>query len=266
MKINFIGLSSFLIENDAGFRLLVDPFNDAPEWRLGPRFPTHFNGKPFGANIVLMSEPDADHAYTPGGWLQEAPPTKPNSNPFPKIDLRGTVVYEWNGDVNIAWQYTIDGIRCAHFADNAHELTKEQLDEIGHPDVIFISAPKADSEASMVATRKNIELLQPKVVVWAHHLAPKEMPDITHTEALRAFFLDYFSKYANTNTSGGKEGGFKPEGFMPLCTVLENAWTLNKELNGRTLSDTSFEVTAATLQQVTDKPDGVLFLRMLSAE
>jgi len=36
MKITYFGLSSFLIENDKGYRVLVDPFNDSPEWTLGP--------------------------------------------------------------------------------------------------------------------------------------------------------------------------------------------------------------------------------------
>ncbi len=62
MKIHFIGLSSFLIENNSSYRILIDPFNNAPEWSLGLSFPDTFDGKPLGANIVLMSEPDADHA------------------------------------------------------------------------------------------------------------------------------------------------------------------------------------------------------------
>jgi hypothetical protein len=103
MTITYVGLSCFLIENKHGYRIVVDPFNDSSEWTLGPSFPREFKGKPFGANIVLMSEPDADHAYAPGDWLESAPETKPNSNPFPGLDLRGTVVYEWNGDLNVAY-------------------------------------------------------------------------------------------------------------------------------------------------------------------
>ncbi|MSU54739.1 MAG: hypothetical protein EXS48_02840, partial [Candidatus Staskawiczbacteria bacterium] len=142
MKITFIGLSCFMIENEAGFRMCVDPFNDSPEWALGPTFPKQFNGQPFGANIVLMSEPDADHANAPGDWLYYAPKTKPNSNPFPDLNLRGTVIYEWNGDVNIAYGYNVDGMRLLHLADNAHVLTKEQIKEMGKLDVLFISPSK----------------------------------------------------------------------------------------------------------------------------
>ncbi len=34
MKIHYVGLSCFLIENHKGFRILVDPFDDAPELML----------------------------------------------------------------------------------------------------------------------------------------------------------------------------------------------------------------------------------------
>jgi len=182
MKINFIGLSSFLIENKNGFRVLVDPFNDAPEWQLGLNFPKEFQGKPSGANIVLMSEPDADHAYAPGDWLQHAPETKPNSNPFPNLDLRGTIVYEHNGDLNIAWHYNVDGLRLAHFADNSHILTEEQINEIGSPDIIFISPPKTADRKANEVVRKNIKLLKPRIVFWTHHLAPKNLPAETDPE------------------------------------------------------------------------------------
>jgi L-ascorbate metabolism protein UlaG (beta-lactamase superfamily) len=42
MTITYIGLSCFLIENKQGYRILVDPFNDSPEWILGPKFPKEF--------------------------------------------------------------------------------------------------------------------------------------------------------------------------------------------------------------------------------
>lgn len=259
MKIHFIGLSSFLIENAKGYRVLVDPFNDAPEWTLGPKFPKQFNGKPFGTNLMLISEPDSDHSYAPGGWLQNAPETKPNSDPFPSLQLTGTVIYEWNGDVNIAWNYTIDGIRIAHFADNAHELTPEQIKEIGHLDVIFISPPKPDSsdEAAMQMTRKNIASLNPKVIIWAHHIAPKDLPKTEDSKTLRNFFVQYFKKSASTNQFYKGE-----ESFVNIGYILENAYILNKEYSGVVLDETSFEIKAEDIKKT--KQFSVLFRAMLA--
>jgi L-ascorbate metabolism protein UlaG (beta-lactamase superfamily) len=259
VTIHYIGLSSFLIENEQGFRILVDPFNDAPEWRLGPIFPTEFKGRPFGANIVLMSEPDADHAYAPGGWLQHAPATAVNSNPFPGLDLRGTVVYEHQGDVNIAWHYTVDGLRLAHFADHCHVLTAEQLSELGTPDIIFLAPPKVQGEAAKEAVRENIRLLSPQVVIWAHHLAPRTLPKSDDPEILQTFFRRYFEENASTN-----QGYTDETSFMSLCTVLENAIALNHEYVGQTLIDPVLEVNDALLARGGDRPLSILFRAMLA--
>ncbi|MEK7608326.1 MAG: MBL fold metallo-hydrolase [Patescibacteria group bacterium] len=260
MTIHYIGLSCFLIENQAGYRILIDPFNDAPEWILGPNFPKEFKGAPFGANIVLMSEPDADHAYAPGDWLLNAPKTKPNSDPFPDLNLRGTVVYEWNGDTNIAWSYTVDGVHLVHLADNAHVLEPKQLEEIGKPDILFMSPSKPDLAGKEdVTTMKNIDLLKPSAVIWAHHLAPKNLPDTGNGDVLRGYFRNYFRENASTNA------GYKGESsFMELCYILENATRLNRTYNGVVLKVPTLEITPEFLAQ-SAKPTSYLFASMLAS-
>lgn len=239
--------------------MLVDPFGDEPEWTLGPDFPKEFEGKPFGANIVLMSEPDKDHAFAPGGWLQNAPKTEPNSDPFPGLDLKGTVVYEWNGDLNIAWHYTIDGIRLAHFGDCAHPLTKEQLKEIGHPDIVFMSPPKAERKGleTMKTEMENIKKLKPKIVVWAHHIVPKNLPEEDDSEILRKYFIKYFLDNASTNQFYEGEGD-----LIQLSWVLENAIELNKEYKGIVMDESSLEITPELLKQ--GNPLTVLFKSMMA--
>ncbi len=258
MKINFVGLSSFLIENNTGYRILIDPFNNAPEWSLGLSFPDTFEEKPLGANIVFMSEPDADHAYAPGDWLEKAPHTEPNSNPFPNINIRGTIVYEWNGDLNIAWHYTVDGIRMAHLADNAHPLTEQQLQDIGKPDILFISASKAKENEDGDITRKNVEALAPKMVIWTHHIVPPNLPDTENVEEFRAFFRQFFKENASMSKHYNGE-----DSFMELCYILKNAMEHNKEYNGTVLDETSFSVTLEELQTM-DTMKSVLFKKMLA--
>lgn len=258
MRIHFIGLSSFLIENEQGFRILIDPFNNAPEWSLGLSFPDTFEEKPLGANIVLMSEPDADHAYAPGDWLEKAPSTKPNSDPFPALNLRGTVIYEWNGDLNIAWHYTVDGFRLAHLADNAHLLTEQQLQEIGKPDILFISASKAQGNEDGEIVRKNIETIAPKIVIWTHHIVPPNMPDTENVDELRGFFQQFFKKNASMSKHYNGE-----DSFIELCYILENAIAHNKEYNGTVLEDTRFSIDLEELQTI-ETTKSILFKRMLA--
>lgn len=262
MKIHFIGLSCFLIENQKGFRILVDPFNDSPEWLLGPLFPKTFQGKSFGANIVLMSEPDADHAYAPGSWLQNAPLTKPNSNPFPDLNLRGTVIYEYSGDVNIAWHYSIDGLRLAHFADNSHLLTDKELKEIGTPDIVFIAPPKTESNntRALNVTRTNIELLRPKIILWAHHIAPRNLPTTEDPKILRHYFMQYFKNNGRTNKNYNSE-----KHFLAFYYIFKNAIILNKEYSGTTLTNPSIEIKTKIIRKMKTKPISILFKSMLSS-
>ena len=206
-----------------------------------------------------MSEPDADHAYAPGDWLPNAPATKPGSNPFPNLNLRGTVVHEYNGDVNIAWHYTVDGLRLAHFADHAHILTNEQLNEIGTPDIIFVSPPKTENKEANEVIRKNIELLKPKIIFWAHHLAPKNLPKENDPETLRKFFVTYFKDNASTNKGYSGE-----KSFLELCFVLENAIILNKEYSGVMLDESLLEINDKILEQAKNGSVSFLFRSMLA--
>lgn len=258
MKIYFIGLSCFLIENENGFIVLFDPFNNDPKWSLGLTFPSHFNSKPFGANIVLSSEPDADHAYSPGDFLLHAPKTLPNSNPFPGFNIKGTVIYEFNGDVNIAWNCTIDGVRFLHLADNAHILTNDQIKEIGEVDIIFISPPKVNTFSANDTVKYNINLLKPKVVIWSHHIIPDNLDLNCSNDHLRIYFRNFFKQNAYTNF--GYRGG---DDFIQLCYILENAKELNEYYNGIYLKEVCISINKDDID-IIKKPKAILFTRMLA--
>lgn len=127
MKITSVGLSSFLIENENGESVLLDPYNDNSNFFLGLHFPKYIK-----ADIVLVSHPDEDHSYLRHHMLRQRRPSKeedPETDVtiLPDLHLTGHLVREWNGDINIAYAFTIDGIRLIHLADNSHTLTKRQL-------------------------------------------------------------------------------------------------------------------------------------------
>ncbi len=261
MTIHFLGLSCFLIENAKGYRILVDPFADDPAWGLGPIFPKELDRKPLGANLILVSESDADHSGVPRGLLQNGLLTRPGDNPFPNLNLKGTVIHEFNGDLNIAWHYTVDGARLTHFADLAHVLTPQQCDEIGYPDIIFLPMPKADSKDPHVLdkVKENIHLLNPKLVICAHHIVPHDLPDTDESEQLRTYFRAYFKRHAARHTSYKGE-----QSFIELCYVLENAFKLTRIHPGLVLDTPTLEVTPELLARGKGKPLVVLFRSMLA--
>ncbi len=168
MKISFVGLSCFLIENSKGDTLAIDPFYDTPEYSLGPKLPKNFQ-----ADLFLVSHPDEDHSQLHHTYIkqQRKSADKDESDGvsmFPEINIKGTLVKEYNGDLNIAWSFSIDGFRILHLADNAHLLTDDQLREIGEVDIVFIPMPKAGYQTQV----QNIKALNPKVVIPSHLVLP----------------------------------------------------------------------------------------------
>lgn len=183
MKITFIGLSCFLIENDQGDKLLIDPYNDSPEFYLGLRFPTDIK-----ADLFLVSHPDEDHSYLKSEWIHKRRASNEHDTSdgvslFPHLDLKGTLVKEWNGDLNIAWSFTIDGIRFLHLADNSHLLVEDQLKEIGPVDIVFISPPKREGTFHL----ENIKLLHPKIVIPSHYIPPSDLSENASRNEVEAY-------------------------------------------------------------------------------
>jgi len=46
MKITFLGLSCFLLENKFKSRILLEPYSDGSKYSLGLKFPSKINGQP----------------------------------------------------------------------------------------------------------------------------------------------------------------------------------------------------------------------------
>ena len=229
MKISFLGLSSFLIENSEWYTVLVDPYDDTPKYTLWVKFPKTIQNKPLWANILLISEPDPDHAKIPETLLPNAKSTKPKKSPFPWLNLKWTIVYEYNWDVNICYSYTVDGLRIAHFADHAHTLTDEQIQELWELDIITISPPKCDYKKipeSIEQVLSDIQKLNPKLVIFSHHIAPDNMPFTNDSTILRKFFSAYLVQNASTNI------WYKDlTSFIELSYIYENAHIIWNRFN-----------------------------------
>lgn len=140
-----------------GDRLLIDPYNDKPEFSLGLKLP-----KDLQADLFLVSHPDEDHSLLKSKWVR-----KSREAYFPNLHLKGTLVHEWAGDLNIAYSFTIDGFRFVHLADNARDLTDLQIEEIGKVDILFSSPPKMPGSSYFI---NNIKALNPKIVIPSHYI------------------------------------------------------------------------------------------------
>lgn len=203
MKITYLGLSCFMIENIQGDRILIDPYNDTPQYSFGLRLPNDLQ-----ADIFLVSHPDEDHSYLNSKWTR-----KPHEDPsikdigeitaLPRFNLKGTLVKEYGGDMNIAYSFYIDGFTFLHLADNARLLTEQQLKEIGGADVVFISPPKIPGLNYHI---ENIKFLYPKIVIPSHYIPPNTVnSNPTYDEVNKALekiiMQDWITNpHANLNT------------------------------------------------------------------
>ena len=232
MKITFLGLSSFLIENEFGHRILIDPYDDSPKWNLGINFPGTIGGRRLTAELVLSSHMDADHAsFRPEISIE---PLGKNDHKksehdarFPDLELRGVLVGEWNGFPNIAWSYNIDGFKLWHLADNASVLSKSQIKEAGKTDILFISPSKVPKDTKITLT--NIKKINPKYVVWAHHI-----PVRPHNETDEDKIRKYFGKIILAQKENKNANKHAVEVFTGFLT---NIFEMNKKFKNVILID-----------------------------
>ena len=175
MKITFVGLSCYLIEDRKGGRLLIDIFKDEPRYSFGFTLP-----KNLIADIFLASHADADHGYLDERFTEHKKPNDEKklgaADIFPNFNLRGTIAQEWNGDLCIAYHFTVDGLRCLHLADSSHPLTASQLKEFGKIDVLFLPMPKSKND-NIEMELKIIMQLRPNIIIPSH-LIPMSLKNI----------------------------------------------------------------------------------------
>lgn len=124
MTLTWLGHSCFLLES-YGFRALLDPFHDV---RGLPDTCTT-------ADAVYCSHGHFDHAYT-----DEVTITEGQVNPFTVREIN--VFHDDQGGAlrgrNIIRAFTSEGVTVVHLGDLGHQLSPQQVEEIGRCDVLLL--------------------------------------------------------------------------------------------------------------------------------
>lgn len=233
MKLTFIGLSCFLIEDKKGGRLLIDPFDDTPRWTLGLTLP-----KKLHADIFLASHADADHSYLDERFVERKQRNdkkhETDINIFPDLNLRGTLVKEWNGDLCIAYHFTVDAFRCLHLADNSHQLTKNQIKELGQVDILFLPMPKSKSE-NIDVELTIIEDLKPKIVIPSHTI-PLSL------KTVRRGYKVIYEKISKKMGAHNKNPNINEYSFGIFSYMLLAANNLTKHFETKEITSSNVEI------------------------
>ncbi|HHY42721.1 MAG TPA: MBL fold metallo-hydrolase [Thermoanaerobacterales bacterium] len=166
MKIRWFGHACFLLESQDGTKIITDPFDGS----VGYKIPM------IEADIVTVSHDHYDHNYVEG--IQGDPQVIkfPGECTIGNISINGVSAYhdEVKGakrGPNIIYTFNIDGIKVCHLGDLGHLLSKTQLEDIGHVDVLLIPVGGTftlDAEGAAAA----VEQFSPKIIIPMHFKTP----------------------------------------------------------------------------------------------
>jgi len=161
MLIEYLAHSCFLVRSQKGATVIIDPYDPAIGYR-------GFNRT---CDAVLISHQHIDHNYLPavnGRVTAYAGATGPHR--VGDITFRGILADhdrcggEERGKV-IIHVLDVDDMKLCHLGDLGTELTQQQIDDIGSPDIMFIPVGGHHTinaaEAAKVAGQLNAKLIIP---------------------------------------------------------------------------------------------------------
>jgi L-ascorbate metabolism protein UlaG (beta-lactamase superfamily) len=138
MKIKYLGHASFALTSRGGTRIVLDPFEaGAYDGALG--YPPIKET----AEIVLCSHDHPDHGYVAAVRGNPKVISSAGGTAVGEIKIAGLSTFhdDTRGSQrgrNIVFTIEMDGLRLTHLGDLGHPLSKNEADQIGTPDVLFI--------------------------------------------------------------------------------------------------------------------------------
>jgi L-ascorbate metabolism protein UlaG (beta-lactamase superfamily) len=152
--------------------VVLDPYDDA----IGLALPK------LSAEIVTVSHDHADHnaANKVKGTSKRDVPfviTESGEYEIGRISVFGAKTYHDDEKgakrgTNIVYTVLVDGLRICHLGDLGHDLTADQLDEIGTIDILLCPVGGEYTIGPEQAV-KTIRSLEPSIVVPMHYRTPE---------------------------------------------------------------------------------------------
>ena len=208
MKVKWFAHASFLITSDSGVRIITDPYTSGSGLDYGDIKET--------ADIVTVSHGHGDHnnAATVRGnpkLVNQSGITEAKG-----IKFKGVPTYhdEEKGKArgnNIIFCFEVDGIKMCHLGDLGHQLSAQQVAELGKIDILFMPVGGYYTIDAKVASQIAGQLA-PKVLIPMHYKTNKCGYPITGVEE----FVTGKKAVSQLNTS---EVEFKP-GQLPASTEI----------------------------------------------
>jgi L-ascorbate metabolism protein UlaG (beta-lactamase superfamily) len=208
MKLKWLGHSCFLITSETGLRIITDPYSTVGGINYSPVNEA--------ADIVTVSHDHFDHNNISAVSGKPGIITGSGVKNVKGIQFKGIASYhdESKGKergANTIFCFTVDGIRLCHLGDLGHELSREEIAQIGNVDVLLIPIGGFFTIDAKVASKVGDDL-KPKVVIPIHYKTPKCDFPITDVE-------DFLTGKKNVKKLNSSETEFKA-GKLPEATEI----------------------------------------------
>lgn len=162
MKIKWLGHASFLITSDSGVKIITDPY--IPDDRL------HYGEINESADIVTTSHDHSDHGSVAA--VKGGPQVVKGDAEIKGIRFKGIPAFHdatggKDRGKNTIFCFAVDGFKICHLGDLGHELTAEQVAQIGTVDVLLLPVGGFYTIDASVASRV-AQQLRPGVIIPMH--------------------------------------------------------------------------------------------------
>lgn len=167
MEIRWLGQSAFLITSEEGAKIITDPY------KTGMFVGLRYGRIEEAADIVTVSHRDPDHNNVAA--VSGNPQVVKGVGTFEAkgIEFRGIASYHGLSvsrlkRSNTIFCFTVDDVMVCHLGDLGHQLSDEQVAEIGEVDVLFIPVGGRFTIDGAGASRV-INTLKPRVAIPMHY-------------------------------------------------------------------------------------------------
>ena len=212
MKIKYLGHSCFMIISDAGDRVITDPYITGIPWP-----PLTYGEITESADIVTVSHEHKDHSNVAS--IQGSPQVLRGkmTTVIKGIEFKGIPTHHDNaggkvrGD-NTVFVFEVDGVTVCHLGDLGHQLSAEQVAELGRIDILLVPVGGFYTIDADAATQL-CDRLKPKVIMPMHYRTDKSKD--TDLEGVDKFL----EGKENVSKLDASEAEFK-QGNLPTRTQI----------------------------------------------
>jgi L-ascorbate metabolism protein UlaG (beta-lactamase superfamily) len=175
VDITWLGHSCFRIRASQAI-IITDPFPPGLGYTLGKQT----------ADIVTVSHPHPSHSYNQGITGQHRLLKGPGEYEISGVLILGISAFHdavkgQSRGKNTAYLMEVDGVAICHLGDIGHVLGDEQVEEMGHVDILMVPVGGVNTiNASMAA--EIIRKLEPKAVLPMHYKTPRTSRDLEPVE------------------------------------------------------------------------------------